>query len=775
MDKGSGKTAKEKGKKAATRKPPGTVADLGAEAGPAADCAVSGAPAGDGLGAASGAHARDGLGLGAASGAPAGDGPGPEDSARARAGWLRNELERHNDLYFVKDSPEITDADYDGLLRELESLEKAFPALKTPGSPTGEVGGAAAGRGLPQVVHDIPMLSLEKALNPEEFRDFDERVRKHLASRGPVGYFTMPKFDGLAVELAYEGGELVLASSRGDGRIGENITGNVLTIKDIPKKIPSPSAGPPPSVPPVAQDPTAPSAFPAFPRSVKVRGEVYMEKAEFARLNSRREEEGQQLFANPRNAAAGSLRQLDPEITRARPLRFFAYGVDDPFAVDYGSYSGLMGALASWGFPVERSDATGGAKTLEEVLCAFRKAEEGREELPYEADGLVATVDDLPLWTRLGATAKAPRWAVALKFKPLAAVTRVVSIDVQVGRTGALTPVALMEPVQVGGVTVSQATLHNEDELKRKDVRPGDWVRVRRAGDVIPEILDVLEDRRPEGLAPFEFPLACPVCGTPSSRPAGEAVRRCPNSACPAQIEQRLIHFAGKNALDVEGMGPKLAKLLLDKELVRLPSDLFRLKREDLEGLPRMGEKSAENLLASIDKARTAPLWRYVHGLSIRHVGERVSQTLAARYRSLYELARASEAELATLNDVGPEASFAVAAFFRSPLNAEFVEDLTGGELGVAPSDEAPSEGGPLSGKRFVLTGTLSGLTRAEAKARITAAGGRVLSAVTGDTDYLVAGEKTGRNKTAAAAEKGVKVISEGEFLELLTGGREGR
>ncbi|MDR1080646.1 MAG: NAD-dependent DNA ligase LigA [Deltaproteobacteria bacterium] len=736
-----------------------------------------------------------------------------EEEAGTRALWLRGEILRHNVLYFEGDSPEIADADYDLLLRELELTEKAYPALKVPGSPTGEVGGAPSGKDLPQVTHESPMLSLEKALNPEELRDFDERVRKHLGNSGPVSYFTMPKFDGLAVELAYEDGELVLASSRGDGRTGENITANVFTIRDIPRRIPArPAAG---ATGPgrarrggaedsaeagrgkgsgsgglfadrgsaagggaaegqSAEDASG-SPLPSPPASVKVRGEVYMEKAEFARLNSLREEKGLPLFANPRNAAAGSLRQLDPEITRGRALRFFAYGVDDPDPARYSAYSGLMGTLSSWGFPVEGSRITCGGHGVDGVLDVFREAEEGREDLPYEADGLVATVDDLERWARLGTTAKAPRWAIALKFKPLAAVTRVISIDVQVGRTGALTPVALMEPARVGGVTVTQATLHNEDELKRKDVRQGDWVRVRRAGDVIPEILDVLLDRRPEGLPPFVFPDRCPVCGTPSVRPAGGAVRRCPNRSCPAQIEQRLIHFAGKNALDIEGMGPKLAKMLLEAGLVRLPTDIFRLKGEDLEKLPRMGEKSAANLLESIDKARTAPLWRYIHGLSIRHVGERVSQILAGRYGSLEELSRAPEPELMTLNDVGFEAASAVSAFFSSPLNAEFLADLTGSELGVAPGPETASEGGTLSGKRLVITGTLTGLTRAEAKARITAAGGRVLSAVTNDTDYLVAGEKTGRSKTLAAAEKGVKVIGEDELVRMLSGEQEPR
>ncbi|MDR2442295.1 MAG: NAD-dependent DNA ligase LigA [Deltaproteobacteria bacterium] len=673
----------------------------------------------------------------------------PGKTILARAAFLRSEIERHNKLYFQLDNPEIPDADYDLLTRELEKLEAEHPYLKDSGSPTVMVGAPPGGRSLKEVVHLVPMLSLDKALTTSEISDFQDRVQRFLGSSQNIVFHTMPKFDGLAVELVYLNRTLSLASTRGDGRTGEDITSNVKTIETIPQTLAA----------------SAPMG------EIHVRGEVYMDKSDFVRLNEDREALGLPTFANPRNAAAGSLRQLDAKETGRRRLSFFAYGLSDPSCAQESTYGAMMGALALWGLPVENSKASSSASKLDDVLKIFSDLEMSRDSLPYEVDGLVITVDDLALWSRLGATAKAPRYAIAAKFKPRATITKVLNIEVQVGRTGALTPVAVMEPAEVGGVTVTYATLHNEDELKRKDVRPGDFVRLQRAGDVIPEIVSVQLDRRDPNLAPFEFPRHCPICGTLAIRKPGEAVSRCPNQSCPAQIEARLIHFAHKNALDIEGLGQKAAALLLSENLVKQPTDLFRLTLDKLKTLPRFGEKSALNLIAAIDKARTKSLWRFINGLSIRHVGERSSQILAAHFGSLAALTKATLDELMTLNDIGPEVANSLVDFFQSPLNHSFIEDLIDGDLGIVPSLEAPVTGGDLSGKRFVLTGTLSGLTRAEAKARITSSGGRVLSAVSKETDYVVVGQAAG-SKLTEARKLGITLLDEKTFIELLEGNK---
>jgi DNA ligase (NAD+) len=679
--------------------------------------------------------------------------PGGQAGRASELARLRAEIQRHNRLYFQLDAPEIPDADYDQLLRRLEILEAeaaASGAPPEPGeapSPASTVGAPPGGRSLQEVVHDTPMLSLDKALTPPEIEDFLDRVMRFLGTRQAVALHTMPKFDGLAVELVYENRQLALASTRGDGRVGENITPNVLTIEAIPKALAASAPG----------------------GALHVRGEVYMDKEDFARLNEEREAQGLSVFANPRNAAAGSLRQLDAQVTRGRRLSFLAYGLSEIEAAGASTYGGLMARLAEWGLPVEASKASGTAASLQEVLSVFRDLERDRDNLPFEVDGLVITVDDLSLWPRLGATSRAPRYAVAAKFKPRAVMTRVLAIEVQVGRTGALTPVARLEPAMVGGVKVSQATLHNEDELKRKDVRVGDWVRLQRAGDVIPEIIEVDLAQRPEGLAPFAFPRACPVCGQPASRKPGEAVLRCANPACEAQIQARLLHFAHKSALDIEGLGDKVATLLLEEKLVSQPTDLFRLTLPQLESLPRFGKKSAQNLIAAIAKARTQSLWRFINGLSIRHVGERSSQILASHFGSLKALSEATMEGLLSLNDIGPEVAKSVLDFFQSPLNHSFLADLMGGALGIEPTVEAPAAEGALSGKRLVLTGTLPNLTRAEAKARVVAQGGRVLSAVSKETDYLVAGDAPG-SKLEAARKLGVPVLDEKAFLELVEG-----
>ncbi|MDR2198424.1 MAG: NAD-dependent DNA ligase LigA [Deltaproteobacteria bacterium] len=677
----------------------------------------------------------------------------PRDDSNAagkRIKFLRAEIERHDELYFQRDAPEITDAAYDALVKELEELEKRHPEHKSVKSPTRKVGAEPLGRGLARVAHDPPMLSLEKALSLDELDAFEERVLKFLNFQGPLSYFTMPKFDGLAVEMLYRDGKLKLASTRGNGAVGENITPNVLTIKDVPKKIDL-------------------SPFPAAHRGeIKIRGEVYMEKAEFLKINADREERGLSLFANPRNAAAGSLRQLDPDITAGRVLRFFGYGLWISDITVFKGYSELMEAIREAGFRVEDSPFTGVSENTAEAKKVFAKMEAERESLPFEADGLVVNVEDLSLWPRLGSTAKAPRYAVALKFIPRVAETEVLEIEVQVGRTGALTPVALMKPVKVGGVTISQATLHNYDELRRKDVRAGDTVKVHRAGDVIPEILEVVKEKRKAESEPFVFPERCPICGTPAARQEIETIHRCPNKNCPAQIEARLIHFASKGALDVDGLGPKLAGLLLQKKLVKFPTDIFRLKAEDLQNLPHLGAKSAANILESVDKARTKSLWRFINALSIRHVGERVSQILASHFKSLKRLKEASIQEIVSLNDVGPEAACAVAEFFSSPLNREFVDDLLDGSLGINPATDDDFQSGRLAKLKFVLTGSLPTLSRAEAKSRVQAAGGRVLSEVSRDTDYVVAGEKPGK-KLARAKELGIKAIDEEALLKMLS------
>ncbi|MDR1044538.1 MAG: NAD-dependent DNA ligase LigA [Candidatus Adiutrix sp.] len=675
--------------------------------------------------------------------------------AAGRIEELKSEIRRHNDLYYDRDAPEISDDQWDDLFQELKDLEAAHPELISRDSPTQTVG-AAGDRGLAKVRHEARMMSLDKALRPEEIDEFAARTKRFLAREEDLLFYVMPKFDGLAVELVYERGRLVLAATRGDGVTGENVTPNALTISDLPERLSGRGVG---------------ALFPAgpVPERLTVRGEVYMEKGEFLKLNLRREEEGLPLFANPRNAAAGSFRQLDPDVTRTRRLGFFAYGLAEPRSQGLGSYGQLMEALKGWGLPVESSRFSSGGRTLAEVRRIFDELEEAREGLPYEIDGLVITIEDLALWTRLGFTARAPRYALAAKFKPRLVETTVLNIEVQVGRTGVLTPVARLKPVSVGGVTVQNASLHNEDELRRKDVRPGDTVLVRRAGEVIPEVVEVLKDRRPEGLSPYDFPADCPICGTRSIRPEGEAARRCPNPWCPAQVRERFYHFGGKNALNIIGLGEQLVERLLNDGLVKIPSDLYRLTFEQLARLPRFGDKSAQNLLDSLEKSKTAPLWRFIHALGIRHVGERTSQILAGHYPSLKALGRASEEELTGLSDIGPEVAASLVEFFHNPLNGQFLADLESSELGLSPAAaEAPAAAGtPLRGRKFVLTGTLSAFTRAEAKARLAALGAQVMSSVSRETDYLVAGEAAG-GKLAKAEGLGVTILNEEEFIELI-------
>jgi len=671
-----------------------------------------------------------------------------DDLIRDRVEFLRSEIRRHNDLYYTRNAPEITDDQWDELFRELKDLEAVRPKLLRPDSPTRTVGASPSPGGLTKVDHQTPMMSLDKALKPEELAEFEERTRRFLGESGPLAFHTMPKFDGLALELIYEEGRLALAATRGDGLTGENVTANALTIGDIPARL----------------------NRPPWPPRLTVRGEVFMEKEDFRRLNTRRQEEGLTVFANPRNAAAGALRQLAASVTRERRLNFFAYGLLEDSAMT--TYGRSLAALRDWGFRVEDSPYTRGGLGLAEVLHLFEELEAARDGLSYEIDGLVVTLDDLSLWPRLGATARAPRYAMAAKFQPQLGETRVLGIDLQVGRTGVLTPVARLEAVTVGGVTVKNASLHNEDELRRKDVRPGDTVLVRRAGEVIPEVVAVVPAKRPADSRPFAWPEVCPVCAALLERRPGETAWRCPDPWCPAQVQERFYHFGSQNALDITGLGEKLVKQLLAAGLVHIPTDLFRLTLADLTALPRFGEKSAKNFLAALEKARTAPLWRFIHALGIRHVGESTSRTLASRFSSLAGLGRARAEDLTSLNDVGPEVAASLEEFFQNPRHERFLADLTGTELGLAPRppDPAESRAGPLSGKKLVFTGTLTRFTRAEAKARLTALGAAVLSSISRETDYVVAGEAAG-SKLAKARELGVNIINEEEFEGLLQSG----
>ncbi len=686
-------------------------------------------------------------------GATTGRGPGgggrmtvrsaPENRARA----LREEIARHDHAYYVLDAPTIPDAEYDRLLRELQQLEAQHPELVTPDSPTQRVG-ATPRSDLPEVRHAVPMLSLANALEESEAIAFETRVREALARAGieqaQVAYACEPKFDGLAVNLRYEDGRLVLAATRGDGTVGEDVTPNVRTIRAVPLRL----QGHAPAV-------------------LEVRGEVLMYRRDLLRLNERARAAGDKEFANPRNAAAGSLRQLDPKVTARRRLHFFAYGVGQIAGVqEPATHAATLEWLEAFGLPV--CDLRRIVNGIDEMLDYYRAIGETRAELPYDIDGVVYKVNERRLREALGFVSRAPRFAVAHKFPAQEVMTRLIGIDVQVGRTGALTPVARLEAVQVGGVTVTNATLHNEDEIRRKEIRIGDTVIVRRAGDVIPEVVAVVPERRPAGARSFVMPRNCPVCGSAVERPADEAVARCTGGlVCPAQRKQALLHFAGRRALDIEGLGDKLVDQLVDSELVRSPADLFRLDQKTLIGLERMGEKSAANVLAAIDKARSTTLARFIYALGIRHVGESTARDLAAHFGSLEALLAADEAALVEVPDVGPVVAASVAHFLAEPRNRSAIDALLA--AGVCWPEQAAvrPRRGPLAGATVVLTGTLPTLTREQAGELIAAAGGKVTGSVSKKTDFVVAGDDPG-SKLDKARSLGVRVIDENELQRLL-------
>lgn len=668
--------------------------------------------------------------------------PVPE-SARQRAAFLRIEIERHNRLYYQLDAPEISDAEYDALLRELQELERQYPSLLTPDSPTQRVGAPPLQQFEP-VRHELPMLSLDNAFSDGELVDFDRRVRERLEVDA-VDYAAEPKLDGLAISLLYEDGVLVRAATRGDGYTGENVTPNVRTVKVIPLHLQGDG----------------------WPDRFEVRGEVYMPRAGFERLNAEQMERGDKPFANPRNAAAGALRQLDPRITARRPLAFYAYGHGIfPARQLPPTHAELMTRFADWGLPVspERELLRG----VEGCLEYYRRLQARRPTLPYEIDGVVYKVDRYDWQGSLGHVSRAPRWAVARKFPAEEAETRLLAIEVQVGRTGALTPVARLEPVFVGGATVSNATLHNPDEIRRKDVRVGDRVVIRRAGDVIPEVVRVLPEHRAPGTAEFQMPTTCPVCGSEVVRVEGEAVWRCSGGLyCPAQQKEAVRHFASRLAMDIDGLGEKLVEQLYAQGLVRNVADLYRLTVEQLAALERMGDKSARNLVAALEKSKSTTLPRFLYALGIREVGEVTAQVLAEHFGSLEAIAAADEAQLEAVHTIGPSIAHQIVTFFRQPHNREVIEALLAAGIHWPAVQATAAASRSLSGKTVVVTGTLDAMSRDEARARLRALGAKVTDSVSKKTSFVVVGADPG-SKLDRARELGVEILDEAAFLELL-------
>ena len=663
---------------------------------------------------------------------------------------LRRRIDRANFLYYVKNQPEISDAEYDRLMRRLEELEAKYPALVTSDSPTQRVG-AAPQTEFGVFEHRVPMLSLANAFNEEELRAFDERSKRFAGIRKDedIEYVCELKFDGLAVSLTYVNGIYTAGATRGDGYRGENVTENLRTIKSIPMNLRHTKR-------------EAPEVKP-IPSFMEVRGEVILTHVEFQRINEERELTGEPTFANPRNAAAGSVRQLDPRVTAKRNLTMFCYGVGAYEGVDFETHYEILVALGDWGFKVNPNFKV--CRNIDEVVEYIREWETKKEELEYDIDGMVVKANSLALQSRLGYVARSPRWAIAYKYPAHQATTKVINIRVQVGRTGALTPVADLEPVEVGGVTVSRATLHNEDEIRRKDVRIGDTVVVQRAGEVIPEIVEVVKEKRTGAEIEFRMPDNCPVCGARVERPEGEAVARCVGIACPAQIRERIIHFASRAAMDIEHVGPALVDQLIEKGLVHDPADLYYLKKDDLAKLERMAEKSASNVINAIEASKGRPLSRLINALGIRHVGERTAEVLADRFGSLDALINANEEELAAIPGIGPVVAASIARFFSEPENLEVLQKLK--EAGVAPKAEARRETAAFAGKTVVFTGGLESMTREQAEALVRKLGANPSSSVSKNTDLVVAGEKAG-SKLEKARQLGVKVISETEFVDLL-------
>ena len=655
---------------------------------------------------------------------------------------LRQILNKSNYQYYILDDPELSDAEYDRMMQELIRLETQWPDLLTSESPTQRVGTAPLDK-FETVEHSVPMLSLDNAFDDTDILNFNRRVLKGVGEDAKVLYTAEPKLDGIAVELVYENRALVMASTRGDGIMGEVITANVRTIRTVPLMLHGDDV----------------------PDYLEVRGEVFISKKGFKSLNEERAMEGQPLFANPRNAASGSLRQLDSGITARRPLEIYCYGVGRMSGPGYVSHGEMLDGLKHMGFrinPLIRSSLS-----IEAVVMRFQELSQERETLAYDIDGMVIKVDNIALQHRLGSTSRSPRWAIACKFAAIQETTRILAIDVQVGRTGSLTPVAHLSPVYIGGVTVSRATLHNEDEVMRKDIRIGDTVLVQRAGDVIPEVVKVMETRRTGEEIQFVMPSACPVCGSKVVREKEEAATRCINAMCPAQVKERIRHFAAKGRFDIDGLGSKLVGQLVDAGHLVSCADIFYLDKDTLSALPRMGEKSAQNLVDAIEKSKHVSLSKFIFALGIRHVGEHVAGILARHYTSLEALTDAGGDRLEVIEGIGPVVAESIKAFFEKTENRKVIQKIL--DAGVVIETQKARDTGILKGKTFVITGTLPGMSRSEAKKMIEAAGGKVSSAVSGKTDFLLCGASPG-SKFEKARQLGVRVIDEEMLKGMIAG-----
>ena len=665
-------------------------------------------------------------------------------SAKARVDFLRDTIRYHNERYYRFDTPEISDAEYDRLMVELIQLEHQYPSLLSPDSPTQRVGAKPLEK-FASIRHLTPMLSLGNAFSDEEIVQFDERIKRAIHFTGDIRYIVEPKLDGLAVNLIYEDGVLKQGATRGDGETGEDVTLNIKTIRSLPLRLKNLLGHP-------------------IPKRIEIRGEVCIDLEGFRKLNLRRAQDGEPPFANPRNAAAGSLRQLDSKITAKRPLIIFMYAIGQADGLALKSQKEALQLLSAWGFPV--NPLIEEDRNIRECIDYYHRLLAERENLPYEIDGMVLKVDSYHLQNQLGFVSRSPRWAIACKFPARQETTLIEDIIVQVGRTGVLTPVAILKPISVGGVMVSRATLHNLNEIRKKDILIGDTVVVQRAGDVIPEVVRVLNEQRTGVEIPFQMPSRCPECGSEVVQLEDEAAHRCIGLACPAQIKERIKHFACRAGMDIEGLGDKLVSQLVDKKLIHDPADLYFLKKSDFIDLDRLADKSADNLITALEKSKTTTLDKLIFALGIRHVGEHVSRILAGEFKSLDNIAQAKEDELLRIPDIGPEVARSITRFFQEPQNMLVLDKLK--SAGIHFKTTATVASTSISGKSFVFTGALQSLAREEAKRLVLSRGGLVHSSISPKTDYVVAGEAAG-SKLEKAIKHNLNILSEEQFLKMIS------